>query len=240
MSANTHQTQAACRGLRAAAPGLRELVTRVSRLQEENRTLARQLGYLEVGAGGGSVAAWLADRVGPTGAVLATDQRIDPMAGVTAPNLQVRVHDVVADPIDEAAYDLVHLRFVLQHLPDRAAVLRKLIAALRPGGWLLVEEADYGAFDASIGHMPAPVAAWYREVQHVLRDRLHIDNYAGRRLLDDLLATELAVTFPSNSDSPNNAISSSRSSAAGCRIRSDSSMGSPRSSMAAWWRRCLS
>ncbi|MBV9359253.1 MAG: class I SAM-dependent methyltransferase [Chloroflexi bacterium] len=146
---------------------------------------------LEVGAGGGSIAAWLVDRVGPTGTVLATDLRVDQMAGLVAPNLQVRVHDVGADPLDEAAYDLVHLRFVLQHLPDRARVLRKLIAALRPGGWLLVEEADYGALDASIGELPAQVAVWYHQVQRFLRERLHIDNYAGRRLLTDLLATGL-------------------------------------------------
>jgi ubiquinone/menaquinone biosynthesis C-methylase UbiE len=147
---------------------------------------------LEVGAGGGSLAAWLADRVGPTGAVLATDLRIDQIAGLAAPNLQVRVHDVVADPLDEAAYDLVHLRFVLMHIRERATVLRKLVAALRPGGWLLVEDADYAALDASIANMPAPVAAWYHQVQRVLREHLHIDNYAGRRLLADVSATELA------------------------------------------------
>jgi precorrin-6B methylase 2 len=53
----------------------------------------------ELGAGGGTVAAWLAERVAPRGTVLATD--LDPswMAGLDVANLTVERHDVTADPI---------------------------------------------------------------------------------------------------------------------------------------------
>ena len=100
---------------------------------------------LEVGAGGGSVATWLADQVGPQGSVLATD--LDPrfLTALTALNratVEVRRHDVVADPLPEAAFDLVHARLVLLHLPTAPAVLTRLTAALRPGGWLVVEDFD--------------------------------------------------------------------------------------------------
>ncbi len=100
---------------------------------------------LEVGAGGGSVAGWLAEQVGTTGHVLATD--LDPrflggLAALGRPQLEVRRHDVAVDPLPEGAFDLVHARLVLVHIPAAAAVLAKLVAALRPGGWLVIEDFD--------------------------------------------------------------------------------------------------
>ena len=49
-------------------------------------------------------------------------------------------------PTDPPApgFDLVHARLVLIHVPARAAALRAMVTALRPGGWLLVEDADPG------------------------------------------------------------------------------------------------
>lgn len=95
---------------------------------------------LEVGAGGGSVAVWLARRTTPTGHVLATD--INPRHIPGAPGLEVLRHDVVHDPLPENRFDLIHARLVLLHLPERLAVLDKLVRALRPGGWLQLDEFD--------------------------------------------------------------------------------------------------
>jgi SAM-dependent methyltransferase len=95
----------------------------------------------EVGAGGRSIPEALAAAVGPTGHVLATD--IDPSWLQAGDGYEVRRHDVVADPPPEpGTFDLVHARLVLIHLPDRARALATMAAALRPGGWLLVEDAD--------------------------------------------------------------------------------------------------
>jgi SAM-dependent methyltransferase len=95
---------------------------------------------LEVGAGGGSVARWLARRVTPSGSVLATD--IKPGHIPAAAGLEVAQHDVVRDPLPEATFDLIHARLVLLHLSERRAVLDRLIRALRPGGWLQLDEWD--------------------------------------------------------------------------------------------------
>jgi SAM-dependent methyltransferase len=95
---------------------------------------------LEVGAGGGSVALWLAERVAPTGRVLATD--IEPGLIPRRPGLTVAQHDIVNDPLPESAFDLAHARFVLSHLPRRQQVLERLRATLRPGGWLQIDEID--------------------------------------------------------------------------------------------------
>jgi SAM-dependent methyltransferase len=95
---------------------------------------------LEIGAGGGSVATWLADRVAPSGRVLATD--IKPGHIPARATLKVIEHDIVCDPLPEAAFDLVCARMVLRNLPERLAVLDRLVRALRPGGWLQLDEFD--------------------------------------------------------------------------------------------------
>ncbi|HZD16245.1 MAG TPA: hypothetical protein VE196_14215 [Pseudonocardiaceae bacterium] len=43
------------------------------------------------------------------------------------------------DPLPEGLFDLVHARLPLVHMPQRD---RALAAMLRPGGWLVAEEAD--------------------------------------------------------------------------------------------------
>jgi ubiquinone/menaquinone biosynthesis C-methylase UbiE len=95
----------------------------------------------EVGAGGPSIPEALATAVGPTGYVLATDINpawLDPHGGY-----EVLRHDIVRDPpAQPGTFDLVHARLVLVHVPDRARALATMVAALRPGGWLLVEDAD--------------------------------------------------------------------------------------------------
>jgi SAM-dependent methyltransferase len=116
---------------------------------------------LEVGGGSGSIAAWLADRVGDSGHVLVTD--IDPrfltaLAEAGRPNVEVRRHDVAVDPLPEGAFDLIHARLVFVHVPAAPAALAKLAAALRPGGWLVIEDFDPTFIDRAFS-TAAPVDA---------------------------------------------------------------------------------
>jgi SAM-dependent methyltransferase len=97
---------------------------------------------LEAGAGGGSIAQWLCRQVGLQGRVLATDIDTRFLDTLAEPNLEVRHHDIVADDLPETSFDLVHTRLVLMHLSAREQVLARFVAALRPGGWLLLEEHD--------------------------------------------------------------------------------------------------
>ncbi len=96
----------------------------------------------EVGAGGTSVVSWLAKKVGPTGRVLATDIDTSRVAAAARPPVEVRVHDVGAEEPPGEGFDLVHARLVLVHVPDRERALRSMVKALRPGGRLLLEDAD--------------------------------------------------------------------------------------------------
>lgn len=95
----------------------------------------------EVGAGGMSVPAWMAERVGRGGHVVASD--IDTSWLTQAvPGVEVRVHDVAADEAPSGGFDLIHARLVLTHVPERAEALRRMFDALRPGGWLVLEDFD--------------------------------------------------------------------------------------------------
>ncbi|MFF2924163.1 methyltransferase [Streptomyces celluloflavus] len=101
----------------------------------------------EVGAGGPSLPAALAARVGPTGQVLVTDLDTTwltglPDGGPDSAPVRVLRHDVVREEPPGGDFDLVHARLVLVHLPERAQVLRTLAAAVRPGGRLVIEDAD--------------------------------------------------------------------------------------------------
>jgi SAM-dependent methyltransferase len=98
---------------------------------------------LEVAGGGGSVAEWLVRRVGSSGHVVATDLEPRFLAAIEAPNLEVRQHNILIDDLERDAFDLVHARLLLEHLPEPLRALRQMIAALKPDGWLLVEDFDY-------------------------------------------------------------------------------------------------
>jgi SAM-dependent methyltransferase len=99
---------------------------------------------LEVGAGLGSLARWMAAGLAPKGLVRATEVRpelVHVIGEGAPPNLEVIRHDLVTDPPPGRSYDLIHARFVLEHLPSRGRVLRSLASMLSPGGWLVIEDA---------------------------------------------------------------------------------------------------
>jgi SAM-dependent methyltransferase len=108
----------------------------------------------EVGAGSGTIATWLAERVGGEGTVLATDVDTRFLGALATVNVEVRGHDVTSEPIEAEAFDLIHTRALLEHLPDRVKALGNMVSALRPGGWLLVED---GVLPPSACHPNLPV-----------------------------------------------------------------------------------
>lgn len=148
---------------------------------------------LEVGAGGGSIAAWLARRVGPTGHVLATDLDTRFLDALTLPsqalpNLEVRHHNLLTDPLPPAAFDLIHARFVIEHIADRATALARLAAALSPGGWLMLEDTDSASWLPAPDANPASAALftrWTAAYVQICR-AAGTEPYAGRRLYGEL------------------------------------------------------
>jgi SAM-dependent methyltransferase len=156
--------------------------------------VARGWTCLEVGGGGGSIARWLAERVGPEGTVLATDLDITVLAESAAPNLEVRTHDVLRDDLPAGAFDLVHMRLVLAWLADPALALERLVAALKPGGVLVAEEMDFAsvAADPRVDPGARDAFARYLAGHHaMLRDRHAFEPSYGRRVERDLAASGL-------------------------------------------------
>lgn len=150
---------------------------------------------LEVGAGGGSIAEWLARRAGPTGHVLATDLDTRFLDVLDRPNLEVRRHNLLSDPLPNAAFDLIHARFVLEHIPDRTTALARLAAALAPGGWLLLEDTDSASWLPAPDTAPEAAALFTRWTAAYIQlcRASGTDPYAGRRLYGELGALGLAA-----------------------------------------------
>ena len=98
---------------------------------------------LELGAGAGSVARWLCDRVGPTGQVTAVDLETKFLTDDPRPNLEILAQDIVGEGIPGDGWDLIHARCLLMHLPDTQALLTAIVDRLRPGGAILIEDADF-------------------------------------------------------------------------------------------------
>jgi 2-polyprenyl-3-methyl-5-hydroxy-6-metoxy-1,4-benzoquinol methylase len=107
------------------------------------RRIGVQTGWccLEVGAGAGSVVRWLSDRVGAAGKVVAIDIDTKLIDHLSGPTVEVHQEDLMSADLS-GGFDLVHCRLVLGHLQGKEGALRKIHEAVRPGGWLLVEESD--------------------------------------------------------------------------------------------------
>jgi SAM-dependent methyltransferase len=135
---------------------------------------------LELGAGTGTTAMWFAEQVAPGGRVLATDLDLRFLEPLAHECLEARRHDVVREPLEEAAYDLIHARLLLEHLPERYELLGRLVSALRPGGWLFIE--DFDLFSWGIFDPPSRAQVACAEAIFKLFDAAGFDREFARRL----------------------------------------------------------
>lgn len=141
---------------------------------------------LEVGCGNGTISAWLAGRVGPSGRVVAFELDLS-LVEVRAPRLELRQGDIVAGPVDAGGFDFVTARAVLHHVTDVEAAIRNLAASLAPGGSILLIEPDF--LPVSIAEPPAVRAFWDGWLAWS-RDQ-GIDYHLGRTLAPRLAAVGL-------------------------------------------------
>ncbi len=121
---------------------------------------------LELGPGTGTVALWMAERVAPSGHVVAIDIDTSKMAGVEHPSLEVRQADLAVTDLGRDEYDLINERAVFLWIPEAEAVLERAFAALKPGGWILLQEG-WPLREADLSSPPELADAWarlYREV----------------------------------------------------------------------------
>lgn len=119
----------------------RPLQTALARL-----SLARGWTCADIGAGAGDVTIALAAMVGHKGRVYAVD--IDPgrrdevaQAAAEAGEAQVvAITQAAEDLVLPEKVDLAYCRFLLMHVVDPGAVLRRMASVTRGGGWVLAQE----------------------------------------------------------------------------------------------------
>ncbi|MGF1473227.1 MAG: class I SAM-dependent methyltransferase, partial [Rubrobacteraceae bacterium] len=98
---------------------------------------------LELGGGNGSISEWLCDEVGVSGSVTVIDINPVLLELIPAHNLTVQQMDLRTGELPQNAYDLVTCRAMLHHMPEETpALLARMAAAVKPGGWLFVQEPD--------------------------------------------------------------------------------------------------
>lgn len=105
----------------------------------ENLSIESSARCLDVGAGAGSMAYWLAGRA-DKGTVLAIDIDTSHLDAARAPNLAVKQMDITREEFEPAAFDFVLARGVFAQLPQPDHLLARATQWLAPRGWLVVED----------------------------------------------------------------------------------------------------
>jgi ubiquinone/menaquinone biosynthesis C-methylase UbiE len=150
---------------------------------------------LDLGCGGGDVTFEISEMIGPDGNVTGIDMDDVKLALAreTATvrrltNIEFRAENV-NDWNEPDAYDLVYSRFLLEHLSRPVDLLRKMWAAVRPGGAIVVEDTDFGGLFC---HPPNDgFAFWARAYPSVL-ERHGGDPAIGRKLHEYFLAAGIS------------------------------------------------
>src|SRR3954447_5254096 len=140
---------------------------------------------LDLGCGGGAVTLAMARLVGPDGHATGMDMDEvklalgrETAAAQGLANVTLTTRNVY-DFHEPASYDLVYCRFLLQHLTRPVEVVAAMWEAVRPGGVLVVEDAD---FDGQFCEPPNDgFDFWVEKYQQVLIRRGG-DPHIGRKV----------------------------------------------------------
>lgn len=160
-------------------PGSRALLTDVG--------VGRGWRCLEVGPGGGSLVEWMAARGAHVTAVDVDTRYIDDLE---SDSVAIVRGDVRQLDLSQPSFDLVHARLVLEHLVDRRQVLDRLVATLRPGGWMVIEDLDWTTLA-----MAGDDEAFMRVVEVALQllKQAGYDRDYGRMLIGDMAEAGLSA-----------------------------------------------
>ena len=141
---------------------------------------------LDVGSGLGQFTHAIAGAVGSGGRVVGIERSLEQLAQartITPALAEFREGDAYQLPLrDEEwrSFDVIHARFLLEHLQDPLAEVRQMVRAARPGGRIVLEDDDHPILklEPEPPGFPALWIAYQRAY-----DRLGNDALTGRRLV---------------------------------------------------------
>ena len=138
---------------------------------------------LEVGPGAGSIMRWMCEQVGEQGRVVAVDLNTRFVSETRLANLDVRQMDIATTEIEASSFDLIHARYVLLHIHEYEKALSNIVRALKPGGWLLLEEPHFTTAKSASRNL-ADAGAVDRVFAAILQmyESMGIDPALGRKL----------------------------------------------------------
>ncbi|TJZ44685.1 methyltransferase domain-containing protein [Streptomyces piniterrae] len=149
---------------------------------------------LELGAGAGSIAHWLAERC-PAGRVVAVDLDTRHLDAGRTTNLEIQEADITREDYAPGNFDLIHARYLFCHLAERDEVIAQATRWLSPGGWLVIEEPYHLPADTSPFPLVRRILDAYQRTYHK-----HGADMTWARGLPALLARNALteVTFAAN------------------------------------------
>ncbi len=126
----------------------------------EQMHLVTGASVLEVGCGTGEDAIALAKLVGSTGKVTAVDrsQAMLNQAIASTENLALPIEWVQADaqqlPFADNTFDAARIDRTLQHIANPQLAITEMARVVRPGGWVVAVEPDWGTFTVDSDQRP--------------------------------------------------------------------------------------
>ncbi len=140
---------------------------------------------LDVGCGPGIDTIALAALVGPTGHVVGVDVDAVMIAEAERRAQQMgcrawcrhQVGDASALPFETSTFDSCRSERLFQHVYNPAEVLMEMARITKPGGWVVILDADHGTWS-----IDTPEVDIERRLTRALAERMVINGYAGRQL----------------------------------------------------------
>jgi SAM-dependent methyltransferase len=146
---------------------------------------------LELASGLGVMARAMARAVGPTGEVIGIERSAEQIAGSSrlaaaageGELFQVRRGDAYRPPIEEhewGSFDVVHARFLLEHVPDPLGIVKVMVRAARPGGRIVIEDDNHDTL--RLWPEPEGFTALWQAYMDGFRE-IHCDPLIGTKMI---------------------------------------------------------
>ncbi|NOT27663.1 MAG: methyltransferase domain-containing protein [Acidobacteria bacterium] len=170
----------------------------VSRKALEAAEISGASRVADIGCGTGTIARWMASRMGPAGRVDAIDiapQQIE-VAGTIPPetgsaSIHYHLGSAYEPGLPEHAFDVVFCRLVLCHLKEPGNAVAQMASLLKPGGRLVLVDMD---LRDTFTMPPCPFyQAYIDECVIPYQTKINVDYSVGRRLPQLLMGAGLST-----------------------------------------------